>query len=103
MNVQQLGWSCCYPADWRYIEREVGTTDGGRVVEAARGRSVVDFGARRGHGPHSGFLNARASYLAGFSGTSHVEAARRLGLNRGTLIERVRKYGLAGGAMNSAV
>jgi nicotinate phosphoribosyltransferase len=49
-----------------------------RIVEAARGRSVVDFGARRGHGPHSGFLNARASYLAGFSGTSHVEAARRL-------------------------
>ena len=51
-----------------------------RIVEAARGRSVVDFGARRGHGPHSGFLNARASYLAGFSGTSHVEAARRLGI-----------------------
>jgi nicotinate phosphoribosyltransferase len=51
-----------------------------RIVEAARGRAVVDFGARRGHGPHSGFLNARASYLAGFAGTSHVEAARRLGI-----------------------
>jgi nicotinate phosphoribosyltransferase len=51
-----------------------------RIVEAARGRSVVDFGARRGHGPHSGFLNARASYLAGFSATSHVEAALRLGI-----------------------
>ncbi len=49
-----------------------------RIVEAARGRSVVDFGARRGHGPQAGFLNARASYLAGFSATSHVEAARRL-------------------------
>lgn len=51
-----------------------------RIVEAAQGRAVVDFGARRGHGPHSGFLNARASYLAGFSGTSHVEAARKLGI-----------------------
>ena len=51
-----------------------------RIVEAAKGRAVVDFGARRGHGPHSGFLNARAAYLAGFSATSHVEAARRLGI-----------------------
>jgi nicotinate phosphoribosyltransferase len=51
-----------------------------RIVEAAKGRAVVDFGARRGHGPHSGFLNARASYIAGFVGTSHVEAARLLGI-----------------------
>jgi nicotinate phosphoribosyltransferase len=51
-----------------------------RIVEAAQGRAVVDFGARRGHGPHSGFLNARASYIAGFAGTSHVEAARKLGI-----------------------
>ena len=51
-----------------------------RIVDAAMGKAVVDFGARRGHGPHSGFLNARASYLAGFSATSHVEAARRLGI-----------------------
>ena len=51
-----------------------------RIVEAAQGRAVVDFGARRGHGPQSGFLNARAAYLAGFSGTSHVEAALRLGI-----------------------
>jgi nicotinate phosphoribosyltransferase len=51
-----------------------------RIVEAAKGRSVVDFGARRGHGPQAGFLNARAAYIAGFSGTSHVEAARRLGI-----------------------
>jgi nicotinate phosphoribosyltransferase len=51
-----------------------------RIIEAAKGRAVVDFGARRGHGPQAGFLNARASYLAGFSGTSQVEAARRLGI-----------------------
>ncbi len=51
-----------------------------RIVEAAEGRTCVDFGARRGHGPHAGFLAARASYFAGFSGTSHVEAARLLGI-----------------------
>jgi len=51
-----------------------------RIVEAAEGRAVVDFGARRGHGPGAGLLNARASYLAGFAGTSLVEAARRLGI-----------------------
>jgi nicotinate phosphoribosyltransferase len=51
-----------------------------RIVEAARGKSLIDFGARRGHGPHAGLICARASYLAGFDGTSHVEAALRLGI-----------------------
>jgi nicotinate phosphoribosyltransferase len=51
-----------------------------RIVTAARGRTLIDFGARRGHGPHSGLLAARAAYLAGFGGTSHVEAARLLGI-----------------------
>ncbi|SIO64871.1 nicotinate phosphoribosyltransferase [Singulisphaera sp. GP187] len=51
-----------------------------RLVEAAEGRPVFDFGARRGHGPHAGFLAARAAYLAGCAGTSHVEAAHRLGI-----------------------
>ncbi|MGZ3394499.1 MAG: nicotinate phosphoribosyltransferase, partial [Isosphaeraceae bacterium] len=36
-----------------------------RAVTAARGRTLVDFGARRGHGPHSGLLAARAAYIAG--------------------------------------
>jgi nicotinate phosphoribosyltransferase len=51
-----------------------------RVVEAAAGRPVFDFGLRRGHGHHAGMLAARASYLAGCAGTSNVEAARRLGI-----------------------
>ncbi len=51
-----------------------------RIVEAAGGRPCVDFGARRGHGPHAGFVSARSSYIAGFAGTSHVEAARLLGI-----------------------
>lgn len=51
-----------------------------RVVEAAAGRPLYDFGLRRGHGAHAGMLAARASYLAGFAGTSNVEAAVRLGI-----------------------
>ncbi len=51
-----------------------------RIVAAAQGRGVFDFGSRRGHGPHSAFLASRASYLAGCIGTSHVESARLLGI-----------------------
>jgi nicotinate phosphoribosyltransferase len=51
-----------------------------RCVEVARGRPLYDFGTRRGHGPASGLICARASYLAGFEGTSNVEASRRLGI-----------------------
>lgn len=51
-----------------------------RIVRAADGRGLIDFGARRGHGPLSGLLCARASYLAGFDATSHVEASIRLGI-----------------------
>ncbi len=35
-----------------------------RIVEAAEGRGVVDFGARRGHGPHVG-VPQRSSFLSG--------------------------------------
>jgi nicotinate phosphoribosyltransferase len=51
-----------------------------RVVISADGRSLFEFGARRGHGAHAGILAARAAYLAGFTATSHVEAALRLGI-----------------------
>jgi len=55
-----------------------------RVVAAARGdgrqRSVVDFGARRAHGPDAAVLAARACYIAGCVATSVVEAGRRMGI-----------------------
>jgi nicotinate phosphoribosyltransferase len=51
-----------------------------RIVTAAGGRRLFEFGARRGHGPLAALLAARAAYVAGFAGTSHVEAARRLGI-----------------------
>ena len=49
-----------------------------RIVTAAQGRALFDFGSRRAHGPQAGMLAARAAYIAGFDGTSHTEAARRL-------------------------
>jgi nicotinate phosphoribosyltransferase len=51
-----------------------------RTVLAAEGRPLIDFGARRAHGPQAGLLAARAAYLAGYVGTSYVEAGRRLGI-----------------------
>jgi len=51
-----------------------------RVMTAARGKAVVDFGSRRAHGPQSGLLAARAACLAGCTGTSNTEAARLLGV-----------------------
>ena len=51
-----------------------------RVVEAARGRMVVDFGARRAHGTDAALKVARASYLAGLAGTSNLLAAREYGI-----------------------
>jgi nicotinate phosphoribosyltransferase len=49
-----------------------------RIVSVAGGRPLQEYGARRGHGPHTGFLAARAAYIAGFAGTSLTEAARLL-------------------------
>lgn len=46
-----------------------------RVVEAARGREVVDFGARRAHGLDAATKGARAAFIAGASATSNVQAA----------------------------
>jgi nicotinate phosphoribosyltransferase len=51
-----------------------------RVVLAADGRDVVEFGARRAHGTDAALAVARAAYLVGFAGTSLVEAGRRFGI-----------------------
>jgi nicotinate phosphoribosyltransferase len=47
-----------------------------RVVLAAKGRPVMEFGTRRTHG-HAAVDVARAAYIAGFEGTSNVEAFER--------------------------
>ncbi len=51
-----------------------------RVVAAAQGRSVIEFGTRRAHGFEAGVLAARAAYVGGCAGTSNVEAGRRFGI-----------------------
>ena len=49
-------------------------TKASRIVQAARGRPIFDFGARRAHGRDAGILSARASFIGGASGTSLVLA-----------------------------
>ena len=49
-------------------------TKASRIVEAAQGRPVFDFGARRAHGRDAGILAARASFIGGARGTSLVLA-----------------------------
>ncbi len=55
-------------------------TKAARCVHAAGGRPVVDFALRRTHGTDAGMKVARASYLAGFTGTSNVLAGQRYGI-----------------------
>jgi nicotinate phosphoribosyltransferase len=51
-----------------------------RVVAAARGRTVIDFGLRRMHGIDAGLKAARACYVAGVAATSNVAAGQAYGL-----------------------
>jgi nicotinate phosphoribosyltransferase len=51
-----------------------------RVVAAADGRAVIEFGSRRAHGLDAAVHAARAAYIAGCASTSNVEAARRFGI-----------------------
>jgi nicotinate phosphoribosyltransferase len=51
-----------------------------RCVLAAPNRLIVDFGLRRAHAGEAGLLSARASYLAGFSGTATVLAGMQFGI-----------------------
>ena len=55
-------------------------TKAARVVDAAAGKQVVDFASRRTHGLDAGIKFARASYIAGFDGTSNVRAASLYGI-----------------------
>ena len=51
-----------------------------RVVTAARGRSIIDFGARRMHGTDAALNAARAFWIAGVNATSNVLAGKRYGI-----------------------
>ena len=49
-------------------------TKANRVVRAAEGRPVSEFGSRRAQGPSGALLGARASYIAGCAGTACTQA-----------------------------
>ncbi|MDL1971472.1 MAG: nicotinate phosphoribosyltransferase [Candidatus Desulfofervidaceae bacterium] len=51
-------------------------TKAARCVYAAKGRKLVDFSLRRTQGIDAGLKVARASYIAGFIGTSNVLAGK---------------------------
>lgn len=51
-----------------------------RMVLIAPDKTLVDFGFRRAHGAEAGVLAARASYIAGFSGTATVLAGTLFGI-----------------------
>ena len=51
-----------------------------RMVLAAPGKTLVDFGLRRAHGARTGLLAARAAYIAGFEGTATVMAKPLFGM-----------------------
>ena len=51
-----------------------------RCTLAAGDIELVDFALRRTHGTEASMAVARAAAIAGFTGTSNVEAARRFGL-----------------------
>src|SRR5580693_365510 len=51
-----------------------------RVITAAKGRQVVEFGARRAHGSQASLLAARAAAIGGCQGTSNVLAGQQFGM-----------------------
>jgi nicotinate phosphoribosyltransferase len=55
-------------------------TKAARVVHAAKGKSVIEFGLRREPGIDAGMKVARSSYIAGCQGTSNVLAGQSYGI-----------------------
>ena len=51
-----------------------------RIVAAAQGRRVIDFGGRRAHGIDAAVTGARAAYIGGADATANVYAGRRYGV-----------------------
>ena len=55
-------------------------TKAARIKEAARGRTVLEMGARRAHGESSSIAGARAAYIGGMDATSNVVADQLYGI-----------------------
>ncbi len=58
-------------------------TKANRIVRAAQGRAVSEFGSRRAQGADGAVSGARAAYLAGCSGTACAMADERYGVPAG--------------------
>jgi nicotinate phosphoribosyltransferase len=56
------------------------TTKAARIVAAAQGDPVVEFGLRRAQGIDGGLTASRAAYIGGAAGTSNVWAGRFYGI-----------------------
>jgi nicotinate phosphoribosyltransferase len=55
-------------------------TKAARIVDAAGGRAVVEFGTRRAHSPEAGVLAGRAAFIGGCRGTSNTLTGFRYGI-----------------------
>ncbi|MBX2871613.1 MAG: nicotinate phosphoribosyltransferase [Saprospiraceae bacterium] len=55
-------------------------TKSARMVQAAEGDSILEFGLRRAQGPDGGLTASRSAYIGGCTGTSHVLAGQRYGI-----------------------
>jgi nicotinate phosphoribosyltransferase len=55
-------------------------TKASRVINAAQGRLVIEFGLRRTHGTDAGMKAARCGYIAGCNGTSNVLGGMKYGI-----------------------
>lgn len=55
-------------------------TKANRIVRAAKGRSVMEFGTRRAHGASAAVYGARAAYIGGCTGTACTVSERDFGI-----------------------
>ena len=55
-------------------------TKANRIVRAAQGRNILEFGARRAQGADGAVLGARAAYIGGCAGTSCTLANKLFGI-----------------------
>ncbi len=55
-------------------------TKANRIVRAAAGRPVMEFGARRAQGSDAAYFGARAAIIGGCSGTSDIKTAKDFGV-----------------------
>ncbi len=55
-------------------------TKSNRIVRAAQGRPVMEFGARRAQGADAAYYGARAAIIGGCVGTSNIKTAKDFGI-----------------------